>query len=158
MASGQAFFTRHLSVRRAVKQEDGVCGRLASEACLAAGLHQRLPHAAAAFHDRSPLPCKQGTRLIAQWHGEPAGFVDFDVETGRIDYLFVHPHLQNRGIGSLLLDRAERALGGKSSVEVLAVNRAALRIYLRRGYRFRRRDVDPDWHGGTTVWITLVLD
>ncbi|UVK85127.1 GNAT family N-acetyltransferase [Pseudomonas sichuanensis] len=47
---------------------------------------------------------------IAEWHQEPAGFAMVDHEEGEVFALFVRPQHEGKGLGRLLLQRAEQAL------------------------------------------------
>lgn len=83
--------------------------------------------------------------------GEIVGFVQFstevgsyrmDVDRGAIETLYVAPDHRGQGIGSRLLERAERVLAAENlttvSLEVMAENEDARRFYEERGYRVHR--------------------
>ena len=78
---------------------------------------------------------------------DPLGFVMFSLESGRyrqdvtrgiVDNLYVRPAKRNRGVGSELLEAAERALyeaGAETvSLDSMAENEGARRFYRRHGY------------------------
>jgi ribosomal protein S18 acetylase RimI-like enzyme len=90
------------------------------------------------------------------------GFVTFDVETGYfeqdvtrgvIEHLYVDPDYRDVGIGSELIERAERALLDRSvdvvSLEVMADNDAARRFYRRHGYRPHRTEMEKSAQSDT---------
>jgi ribosomal protein S18 acetylase RimI-like enzyme len=95
-------------------------------------------------------------RLDAREGGAPvAGFVMFGVESGTYEQdatigavhnLYVRPGARNAGVGSALLDAAERALADAGadavSLEAMVDNEAALRFYERRGYRPHRVELE----------------
>jgi ribosomal protein S18 acetylase RimI-like enzyme len=70
------------------------------------------------------------------------GAFDTDAVRGVVDNLFVVPGRRDEGVGSRLLDAAEDALARKGagvvSVEAMADNDAARRLYESRGYRSHR--------------------
>ncbi|UWG51450.1 Acetyltransferase (GNAT) family [Halalkaliarchaeum sp. AArc-CO] len=83
----------------------------------------------------------------AEDHEEPLGFVMFSMETGRyrqdvtrgiVDNLYVRPEARNQGVGSRLLEAAERTLreaGAEAvSLDAMAENEGARRFYRRHGY------------------------
>lgn len=78
---------------------------------------------------------------------EPFGFVMFSMETGRyrqdvtrgiVDNLYVRPAARNQGVGTELLEAAERTLreaGAEAvSLDAMAENEGARRFYRRHGY------------------------
>lgn len=79
------------------------------------------------------------------------GFVQFstevgtyrmDVDRGVVETLYVEPEHRDQGVGSRLLERAERALAADGittvSLEVMAENEAARRFYEDNGYHLHR--------------------
>lgn len=88
-----------------------------------------------------------GDCAVARSGGQPVGFVMFHVETGFfetdatrgvVDNLYVVADARGEGVGSALLDHAERQLRDAGAdalaVEALWDNEAARRLYERRGY------------------------
>jgi len=95
--------------------------------------------------------------------GDVVGFVHYTVERGSlaqdltrgvVNDLYVVPERRGEGIGTALLDAAEATLRDRGveavSVEALADNEHAIRLYERRGYRPHRvefeRKVENDKH------------
>jgi GNAT superfamily N-acetyltransferase len=140
-------------IRPATPEDDARCGVVLASALSATSCAERLPHARFIFADDSPLSRDCGTRLVAEDFGMVVGFIDFNEELCRTHRLYVHADWQGQGIGSALLNRAERACGGITYVSTPAVNDKALRWYLTRGYRIVGGELEDDWHGGPTVWI-----
>lgn len=83
------------------------------------------------------------------------GFVMFELQTGIyqhstthgvIQNIYVEPEFRNEGIGSALLDAAEEALRDRGakilSLEVLARNQNARRLYENRGYEPHRIEME----------------
>jgi ribosomal protein S18 acetylase RimI-like enzyme len=93
--------------------------------------------------------------LLVARNGGIVGFVMFELQTGIyqhsttrgvIQNIYVEPASRNEGIGSALLDAAEEALrerGAKVlSLEVLARNESARRLYENRGYEPHRIEME----------------
>ncbi len=74
--------------------------------------------------------------LLAFVGDELAGFVDFDLETGLLDHLYVARDRQGCGIGTLLLEAVERAIP-ESSPGVLHTHASitAKPFFAARGWR-----------------------
>ena len=47
---------------------------------------------------------------VAEWEGQIAAFTMIDAETGSIFALFVRPDMEGRGLATLLMNEAEKAL------------------------------------------------
>lgn len=58
--------------------------------------------------DRAAFAAKHASRptFIAELDGTPAGFSDLEAD-GHIDFLFVHPDFQRRGVGRAMLAHGE---------------------------------------------------
>ena len=105
-----------------------------------------------------------GDRIfVARTDGSVIGFVQFstevgsyrlDVDRGVVETIYVHPDHRDCGVGSRLLDRAERALAADGisvvSLEVMAGNTAARAFYENREYHVHRvtmeKALDTDTH------------
>lgn len=96
-----------------------------------------------------------GNVVIAGDDGAAAGFVMYSVERGRyeqdvtrgiIENVYVRPGYRRRGIGSDLIDAAERDLAEQGveavTLEVMAHNEAARRFYERHGYTPHRTELE----------------
>lgn len=92
---------------------------------------QALPREGSAWAVRQALY----TTLVATCDGRCVGFLELDLDAGRIETLYVWPSLAGRGIGTTLLVHAERLLleQGKSRVEIEASSMLHERL-LRRGW------------------------
>ncbi|SNR30834.1 GNAT family N-acetyltransferase [Halorubrum vacuolatum] len=109
-----------------------------------------------------------GELLLARESDDLLGFVSFSLDHGRyerertrgtVTNLFVVPERRGEGIGSRLLDAAERALHGAGAttitLEAMAENERARAFYRTRGYAPHRvtytkdvETVDPDGTAG----------
>jgi putative acetyltransferase len=92
---------------------------------------QALPREGSAWAVRQALY----TTLIATCDGRCVGFLEVNLEAGRIETLYVWPSLTGRGIGTTLLVHAERMLleEGKGKVEIEASSMLYERL-MRRGW------------------------
>ena len=95
--------------------------------------------------------------MIAAVDGKPAGFVDW--EDGFIHALHVHSAYARHGIGSILLELAERkiAAAGKTCarLETDTFNTRSRAFYKAHGYVEKDRYPDKEWDSGLT---TLLLE
>jgi len=93
--------------------------------------------------------------VLASEGGEAVGFVMYSVEQGRyeqdvtrgiIENVYVRAGRRRRGIGSDLIDAAERDLAERgvevTTLEVMAPNEAAQRFYERHGYTPHRVELE----------------
>ena len=79
--------------------------------------------------------------------------------TGYVYILATLPHFQGQGVGTTLLDHAERYRGPKGmSIVVSNGNPGAMRLYQRCGYveRARRVMVKQGWENPGTEWVLMV--
>lgn len=106
---------------------------------------------------RSVLRHIAGDRVLIARQGELTGFVMFSIERGTfeqdrqrgfVENLFVRPEERNDGIGSALLDAAERALRDRGAevvaLNVMARNEGARRFYRRHGYDPYRVELEKE--------------
>ncbi|MCU9846847.1 GNAT family N-acetyltransferase [Defluviimonas sp. WL0024] len=80
-------------------------------------------------------------------------------DTGYVHVLATAPAFQGRGIGTRLLDFAERYAGPRGmSLIVADANEGARRLYERAGYRVaaRRAMVKDGWAGAGREWLLMV--
>lgn len=100
--------------------------------------------------------------LVAREDDTCLGFVMFNLETGRFEQdvvrgivqnLFVRPERRGEGIGSRLLEAAERDLADSGAdvvgLEAMAENEAGLRFYERHGYRPHRIEFEKSVESDT---------
>ncbi len=145
-----------LRIRRGSSADDPVCGRIVGAALAAGPLPEALPFARAVLTSIAPLPLlPPRRRLLGIAEGAIVGFADLDRGLGVLNYLFVLPQAQGRGIGTALLAAAERAAGRPPRLTVLACNTPALTFYAGRGYVEIERWQEADWHGGPVEWLRL---
>ena len=76
-----------------------------------------------------------------------------DVTRGRIQNLYVEPVVRNQGLGTALLERAEADLRERGAevitVEAMAANAGARRLYHRLGYEAHRIEFEKPTPGGS---------
>ncbi|THE66277.1 GNAT family N-acetyltransferase [Salinadaptatus halalkaliphilus] len=93
--------------------------------------------------------------LVARLDDTIVGFASVSIERGSLELettrgtltnLYVVPDARNAGVGSALLETAERTLARKGAetmvLEVMAANEAARRFYRRHGYETHRVTMD----------------
>jgi ribosomal protein S18 acetylase RimI-like enzyme len=73
--------------------------------------------------------------LVAEIADKIVGFVSFQVESNFIHNLFVHPHFQNKGIGSNLLKTAEAKIPLPITLKVALDNAKVGSFYEKYGYK-----------------------
>ncbi|WP_299397781.1 GNAT family N-acetyltransferase [Pelagibius sp.] len=148
-----------LRLRDGGARDDADCGRIVGAAAATSAYAPRVPHAARLLGDRRPLAQEDRQRIVAEQGTRSVGFVEFRASAqeagGHIKYLFVDPAAQGRGVGSALLEAAERRLGMPITLTVLSVNDHGLRWYMARGYRIAGGQLEADWEGGPAIWLTL---
>jgi len=101
--------------------------------------------------------------LVATRDGSVVGFVMFtmengryeqDVRTGLVENLYVTPDVRREGIGSALLDGAERRLQAAGAtavaIEAMADNEAAREFYATRGYDPHRVELEKSMENDTS--------
>jgi GNAT superfamily N-acetyltransferase len=92
---------------------------------------------------------------VAEMDGKPAGFVHWDGDF--IEAVHVSSNHLRRGIGSRLLDHAERAIAAAGFAEARLesddFNRRSHAVYLTRGYVEKDRYPDDEWNSGFTTLL-----
>jgi GNAT superfamily N-acetyltransferase len=142
-------------IREASAAEDTRCGVIFASALSTTSLALRLPGARHMFENDSPFPLGRHSRLVAEAEGIVVGFVDYSVDEGRIRSLYVHARWQRLGVGSALLEHAERDCAVEPSLSLLRANEGALRWYFSRGYRMVNSRVDWGWRAVPAEWLEL---
>lgn len=71
-----------------------------------------------------------------------AGFIDFILSKGHINYLYTHPNYQRKGIASLLYERVE-AEAIRLQIEKLTTDasKVALPFFLHKGFTLERENI-----------------
>ncbi|MBU4528518.1 MAG: GNAT family N-acetyltransferase [Hoeflea sp.] len=79
--------------------------------------------------------------LVAEWHGDLAGWGACEKADDFITDLWVHPSFQGRGIGTALLEEIETGIRQRgysaARLDTHARNIAAIRLFKRLGYRVK---------------------
>lgn len=101
-----------LTIRAARPEDDIRCSQILAAAWMASEVPDQLPHALDMFDDGAPLPPGIRYRLVAEMPNLVAGFADVRLTQRHVWYLFVEPDFQGIGIGSALLDEAQKIMGG----------------------------------------------
>ncbi|GAB6861345.1 GNAT family N-acetyltransferase [Haloplanus litoreus] len=125
------------------------------------GSHLRPDESGAAIRELMARAAADGRLDVARTDDDIVGFVRYDIERGPLAQdvirgvvrdLYVDPERRGEGVGGALLDAAERELLARGAdvvtVEAMADNEDAIRLYERRGYRPHRiafeREVEND--------------
>ena len=101
--------------------------------------------------------------LVARRDGQVVGFVMFSVERGRyeqdvsrglVENIYVKPPARRAGVGSSLLEAAERRLTGDGAtvitIEAMADNDAAREFYAAHGYLPHRLELEKPTENDTS--------
>ncbi|WP_251330519.1 GNAT family N-acetyltransferase [Haloplanus pelagicus] len=112
------------------------------------GSHIRAEASREPIRERMARAAADGRLDVARAAATLVGFVRYGIERGplvqdavrgRVHDLYVVPEQRGSGVGTALLDAAETALRDRGadviSVEAMADNEDAIRLYERRGYR-----------------------
>lgn len=107
------------------------------------------------------LEAELGALIVAEVGGVVAGFVHW--ERDFVEGLHVHHDYRRRGVGSSLMDYAERAMAEQgvaaARLETDSFNTASQAFYLGRNYVEQSRYPDEEWDSGfTTVLYAKPLD
>jgi ribosomal protein S18 acetylase RimI-like enzyme len=99
--------------------------------------------------------------IVAEVAGVVAGFVHW--ERDFVEGLHVHHDYRRRGVGSTLMDCAERAMFeqgfAEARLETDSFNVASQAFYLGRNYAEQSRYPDEEWDSGfTTILYAKALD
>ena len=100
------------------------------------------------------LPLRSNLRFIALCDEVPAGFCDYSVSKGHINYLFVDPLFQANGVGTYLLENVQRRLEAPISVNVLCRNEKAILWYLKKDFIVTKL-WSEQFNGQLTPWLKL---
>ena len=103
-----------------------------------------------AFEDR----LDKAMTLVATMEGSPVGFGSLD-KPDHIDFLYVHPAVAGRGVGTMLIDAFEK-LANARGVKKLTVEASdnASEFFRHRGFKAMQRNSVPlggEWFANTTM-------
>jgi putative acetyltransferase len=92
--------------------------------------------------------------LVATMEGSPVGFASLD-KPDHIDFLYVHPAVAGRGVGTMLIDAFEK-LANARGVKKLTVEASdnAQEFFRHRGFKAMQRNSVPlggEWFANTTM-------
>lgn len=111
---------------------------------------------AAAADDEEAFAARLGASLVlvATMEGSPVGFASLDAP-GHIDFLYVHPAVAGKGVGTMLVDALEKlaAARGTKTLTVEASDNA-LDFFRRCGFKAMQRNSVPlggEWFANTTM-------
>ena len=103
-----------------------------------------------AFEDR----LGKGMTLVATMEGSPVAFTAL-VAPGHIDFLYVHPAVAGRGVGTMLLEALEKLANARGAKKLTAeVSDNASEFFRHRGFKAMQRNSVPlggEWFANTTM-------
>ena len=111
---------------------------------------------AAAADDREAFAMRLAgsSTLLGIMDGSPVGFAALD-GAERLDMLYVHPAAAGQGVGSMLIDAAEKLAVSRGAKRLVAeVSDSAQDFFRHRGFVPRRRSSVPvggEWLANTTM-------
>jgi|GEM_PF-101273 len=124
-------------------------------------LPQLTPEAARAFREEdrpAAYVAEHGARFwVAERDGQVVGFVDWDGDF--VNALHVRASHARKGIGHLLMDKAEAEIAGagfaQARLETDTFNTRSRAFYARRGYREVDTYPDAEWDSGLTTLLLV---
>lgn len=125
-----------------------VCQAIAAESALSS-YAPGMADLAGTFDGQAPLE-EVDRRWVALLNGEIVGFID--ISGNHIANLFVHPSAQGRGVGSSLMEVADRETVGDLTLSVFTVNPRARKLYERLGFHVVSEAPVPFRGTWQTVW------
>lgn len=131
LAAGQRRFESHILVsENRTRIRESICNHIAT--------------------DRLFVARDDSIRGFVMFTIEVGGY-EQDVTRGLVENLFVEPEYRNEGVGSRLLDRAERELHQQGAevvtLEVMAANESGRRFYRHHGYAPHRLTLEKTVDG-----------
>lgn len=98
------------------------------------------------------------TTIVATMGGSPVGFASLESDD-KIGFLYVHPAVVERGVGSLLADALEKIAGGRGAADLsVDASDSAYDFFSKRGYAAQQRNsvaCGDEWLSNTTMKKTL---
>jgi len=110
-----------VEIREGTVSDDQLCGTIMS----AALEHEDIPRLFLK-NNILILPLRNNLRMVAYYDNKPAGFCDYVISKGHINYLFVEPSFQAVGVGSNLLENVQGRIKNTITVNVLCRNEQAI--------------------------------
>jgi len=96
--------------------------------------------------------------IVATMGGSPVGFASLEADD-RIGFLYVHPAVVERGVGTMLADALEKLSAGRGAgVLNVDVSDSAYDFFAKRGYEAQQRNsvrCGDEWLSNTTMKKTL---
>ncbi len=138
-----------LEIREGTVSDDQLCGTIMS----AALKREDIPRSFLK-NNGLILPLRNNLRIVAYYDNKPAGFCDYVISKGHINYLFVEPLFQAVGVGSNLLKNVQGRIKNSITVNVLCRNEQAILWYLNRGFIVKNLWMEQ-FNGKPTAWLKL---
>ena len=92
--------------------------------------------------------------LVATMEGSPIGFASLDAP-GHIDFLYVHPAVAGKGVGTMLIDALEKLAAARGTKKLtVEASDNALDFFRLRGFKAMQRNSVPlggEWFANTTM-------
>ena len=111
---------------------------------------------AAAADDEESFAARLGASLalVATMEGSPVGFASLDAPV-HIDFLYVHPAVAGKGVGTMLIDALEKLAAARGTKKLtVEASDNALDFFRRRGFKAMQRNSVPlggEWFANTTM-------
>lgn len=98
------------------------------------------------------------TTIVATMSRSPVGFASLEADD-KIGFLYVHPAVVERGVGTLLADALEKIAGGRGANDLsVDASDSAYDFFSKRGYAAQQRNsvaCGDEWLSNTTMKKTL---
>jgi ribosomal protein S18 acetylase RimI-like enzyme len=138
-----------LELRLFSEDDRASCQTIAARAALSS-YGPRMPEFRDRFVETQPLE-PADVRIVAVRIGVVAGFLD--LVGSHVSNLFVGPKHQGQGVGTALMEEAERQVLGELTLSVFTLNPDARRLYERLGFRVEGVKMVPFAGSSAEVWI-----
>lgn len=98
------------------------------------------------------------TTIVATMSGSPVGFASLESDR-KVGFLYVHPAVVERGVGTLLADALEKIAAGRGAKHLsVDASDSAFDFFNKRGYAAQQRNsvrCGDEWLSNTTMKKTL---